>query len=197
MESPAPSPIRQIIFWQSRNHPWFLHNLAISDISNLWIAGIEIQMRVFRVFVEIRKWERMMRLTFGMSVLLLTAACGDGSSNKNASADNSTSDRSIATVVAPTPENIALAQDLVPDSPELAAKYDRSCRTCHSLADAKAPLTGHAEDWQARLAGKEPETVLANIRNGLNAMPPMGLCNDCSDAELVDLTHFMAGTKTQ
>lgn len=130
-------------------------------------------------------------LIYGL--ILTTTACSGESGSSNAEPAES----DIGEIVAATAEDIALAQTLVPEDPVLAVKYDRSCRTCHSLVDAKAPLTGHVADWRTRLDGKEPEIVLANIKNGLNAMPPMGLCNDCSDDELIALTDFMSGSSDQ
>lgn len=130
-------------------------------------------------------------LIYGL--ILATTACSGESDSSNAEPAES----NIGEIVAATAGDIALAQNLIPEDAALAAKYDRSCRTCHSLVDAKAPLTGHAADWRVRLDGKEPEIVLANIKNGLNAMPPMGLCNDCSDDELIALTDFMSGSSNQ
>ncbi|MEP0216790.1 MAG: c-type cytochrome [Parasphingorhabdus sp.] len=130
-------------------------------------------------------------LIYGL--ILATTAC----SGENGKSDAGQTQTSKNETITATAEDIALAQTLVPDDPALAAKYDRSCRTCHSLVDAKAPLTGHVPDWRVRLDGKASEIVLANIKNGLNAMPPMGLCNDCSDDELIALTDFMSGDSSQ
>jgi len=116
--------------------------------------------------------------------LLLLAACGrqdaEGSSDTVANA-------------APGATNIAKAVDLVPADAMLAAKYDRSCRSCHSTPDAAAPLTGHEAAWDIRFSARGADGLLASTKSGLNAMPPMGLCNDCTDDELTQLTSFMAG----
>lgn len=131
-----------------------------------------------------------MRNQYCLGLLLVATACSSGrDDNQDAPAETGMSE-----AIAATAEDIALAQTLVPEDPALAAKYDRSCRTCHSLVDAQAPLTGHRADWRHRLDAREAEIVLANIKNGLNAMPPMGLCNDCSDVELIALTDFMSGS---
>lgn len=92
----------------------------------------------------------------------------------------------------PAPARIAFAETAMPDDPRLAAIYDRSCRSCHSLADAGAPLTGHREAWQARLEGRSLEELIEATRTGVRGMPARGLCNDCSDEDFGALIEFMA-----
>jgi cytochrome c5 len=60
--------------------------------------------------------------------------------------------------------------------------YTAKCASCHAVGVAGAPKFGTSE-WTDR-AGKGMETLLANAINGINAMPPKGLCADCSDEEL-------------
>ena len=74
------------------------------------------------------------------------------------------------------------------DAPE---KYQRSCFACHSTGTANAPMTGDAEAWKPRLE-KGMDTLLASIKNGMGAMPPTGLCAECTDEELVALIEYMA-----
>ena len=83
------------------------------------------------------------------------------------------------------------ARDAVPADPALAALYERSCRTCHSHEEAKAPLTGFAPHWAPRLAQGMP-TLLTHVRDGLNGMPARGYCNDCTDASYEALIRFMS-----
>jgi cytochrome c5 len=92
--------------------------------------------------------------------------------------------------VPPTDADVLAAERLRPVRPELAALYERSCLACHGVRSA-APLTGHAPSWQARLQ-QGPDVLLAHTREGLRGMPAMGLCPDCSDAELQDLITFMS-----
>jgi cytochrome c5 len=54
---------------------------------------------------------------------------------------------------------------------------------CHATGAAGAPKTGDAAAWAPRIAAGM-DSLLANATNGLNAMPPMGLCMSCSQAEL-------------
>lgn len=92
---------------------------------------------------------------------------------------------------APSAAEIAQAASLRPADARLAAVYERSCLNCHGRLESAAPLTGLARAWEPRLAKGMP-SLLASAKNGLGAMPAMGLCPDCSDAELNDLIAFMA-----
>jgi cytochrome c5 len=64
-----------------------------------------------------------------------------------------------------------------------AILYDTYCASCHSGGWQGAPVANDAAEWGPRLE-KGRDTVFSNVKNGLNAMPPMGTCNDCTDAEL-------------
>lgn len=94
-------------------------------------------------------------------------------------------------VPSPTPEAVSAAEKAQPATSELAAIYDRSCRSCHAVEGSGAPLTGHGAAWAPRLA-KGREVWLGSIKRGLGAMPPMGLCADCDDETLTALVRFMA-----
>ncbi|MEO9598949.1 c-type cytochrome [Parasphingorhabdus sp.] len=121
-------------------------------------------------------------------LVLMTAACGQQDTEEAGG-----SSQSFAQDITPSTADIKIAQDSMPADAAIAAKYDRSCRTCHSMVDAMAPLTKHEAAWQVRYAEKSMDDLLLSTKDGLNAMPPMGLCNDCSDAEFTALIDFMAG----
>ena len=70
-------------------------------------------------------------------------------------------------------------------------KYGKSCVVCHDAGVAGAPKTGAPGEWEPRMA-KGMDALLASVKNGLNAMPPMGMCFDCSDEEYINLIKFMA-----
>ncbi|MDG1065308.1 MAG: c-type cytochrome [Luminiphilus sp.] len=70
-------------------------------------------------------------------------------------------------------------------------KYGRSCAMCHVSGAAGAPKTGDARAWEPRLA-KGMDALLESVKKGLNAMPPTGLCSDCSDEEYRELISYMA-----
>lgn len=57
------------------------------------------------------------------------------------------------------------------------------CNVCHATGWNGAPINGDHSAWQARL-GKGMDALLHNARQGLNTMPPMGTCSDCTEAEL-------------
>lgn len=70
-------------------------------------------------------------------------------------------------------------------------KYNKSCSVCHATGAANAPKTGDAAAWEPRLA-KGIDTLVQSINNGLNAMPPKGMCFDCSDEDYKALIQYMA-----
>jgi cytochrome c5 len=71
------------------------------------------------------------------------------------------------------------------------AKYDKSCKICHATGAAGAPMTGDTAAWESRLA-KGMEALLVSVNQGLNAMPPKGMCFDCSDADYTALIEYMS-----
>lgn len=71
------------------------------------------------------------------------------------------------------------------------AKYDKSCKVCHATGAAGAPKTGDAEAWAPHLA-KGMDTMMNSVHNGLNAMPPKGMCFDCSDEDYKALIEYMS-----
>lgn len=61
--------------------------------------------------------------------------------------------------------------------------YRDFCAVCHSGGWQGAPIANEANEWTERVnAGAE--AMFKNAKQGLNAMPPMGTCMDCSDEEL-------------
>jgi len=71
------------------------------------------------------------------------------------------------------------------------AKYEKSCKVCHANGAAGAPKTGDAAAWEPRMA-KGMDVLLVSVNNGLNAMPPKGMCFDCTDADYTALIEYMA-----
>lgn len=70
-------------------------------------------------------------------------------------------------------------------------KYNKSCAVCHNAGVAGAPKTGDAQAWAPKLE-KDMATLVQSVKNGLNAMPPKGMCFDCTDAEYEALITYMA-----
>ena len=77
---------------------------------------------------------------------------------------------------------------------EAPAKYNTYCMACHGFGAAGAPITGNKEAWASRVA-QGMDTLVASAKAGKGAMPPMGLCADCSDDELKELITFMSTAK--
>ena len=70
-------------------------------------------------------------------------------------------------------------------------KYNKSCAVCHASGAANAPKTGDAAAWEPRMA-KGMDTLVQSVQNGLNAMPPKGMCFDCSDEDYKAMILYMA-----
>jgi len=68
--------------------------------------------------------------------------------------------------------------------------YNTNCVACHGTGAAGAPKLGDAAAWAPRIAAGM-DSMLANATNGLKAMPPMGLCMTCSEAELLGAVEYM------
>ena len=68
--------------------------------------------------------------------------------------------------------------------------YSKSCTFCHATGVAGAPKKGDTAAWEARLANGV-DTAIASIKSGKGAMPPKGLCNDCTDDQFKSLIDFM------
>lgn len=79
----------------------------------------------------------------------------------------------------------ALAQD------DVQKRYQKSCAVCHANGSANAPKTGNAEEWQPRLE-KGMEALVKSVENGLNAMPPKGMCFDCTAEDYEALILLMS-----
>ncbi len=68
--------------------------------------------------------------------------------------------------------------------------YNAKCFVCHAQGVANAPKFGDAAAWKPRI-DKGMDALLATAKSGINAMPPMGTCMDCSDNEMKAAIQFM------
>jgi cytochrome c5 len=68
--------------------------------------------------------------------------------------------------------------------------YQANCVACHGTGVAGAPKLGDAAAWAPRIA-KGMDALLKSATNGLNAMPPKGLCMACSEDELKGTIQYM------
>ncbi len=69
-------------------------------------------------------------------------------------------------------------------------KYNKTCAACHATGAAGAPKTGVEADWTARME-KGMDTLVASVTDGLNAMPPKGMCYDCSAEDYQAMIEYM------
>ena len=67
---------------------------------------------------------------------------------------------------------------------------NNTCNICHTAGVAGAPKLDDKEAWASRLE-KGDDALLATVKQGLNGMPPMGSCMDCTDEELATLIGLM------
>ena len=63
------------------------------------------------------------------------------------------------------------------------AILNQYCNVCHLTGWNGAPLSGEPSDWQPRLTTGF-DSLFKNAKQGINNMPPMATCTDCTDAEL-------------
>lgn len=76
----------------------------------------------------------------------------------------------------------------------VADRYNKACTFCHAAGVSNAPKTFDAEAWKPRLA-KGMDKLVGSVKSGLNAMPPKGMCADCSDADYKALITYMSTPK--
>lgn len=77
---------------------------------------------------------------------------------------------------------------------DLETLYNQTCIACHGTGAAGAPKTGDMAAWKPRME-KGMDTLLTNTKTGINAMPPKGMCMDCTDDEYRALIELMASPK--
>lgn len=71
------------------------------------------------------------------------------------------------------------------------AVYARACTACHNGQLPTAPKRGDKVAWEPRLA-KGMDALVLSVTNGLNAMPPRGLCMDCSAEDYQAVIKLMS-----
>ena len=84
--------------------------------------------------------------------------------------------------------------EAVTDS-DVLAKWQRSCALCHVAGQGGAPRMGDSEAWASRLS-QGNDRLLQNTVEGLNRMPPLGYCMDCSEEDFIAMIHMMAGPES-
>ncbi|MFQ3236386.1 MAG: cytochrome c5 [Paraglaciecola sp.] len=83
------------------------------------------------------------------------------------------------------------AQIAVASGPRSGADvYNKACVACHSSGVLGAPKFQDAGEWSPRLE-KGFDVVWQNAIVGINAMPAMGACGDCSDEDIKVAIEYM------
>ncbi|MFT5235263.1 MAG: cytochrome c5 [Shewanella sp.] len=71
------------------------------------------------------------------------------------------------------------------------AVYDKACQVCHSMGIAGAPKAHDAAAWAPRLA-LGLDALVSTVKTGKGAMPPGGMCTDCTDEDYKNAIDFMS-----
>lgn len=80
--------------------------------------------------------------------------------------------------------NVQAAQD-----PE--AVFNKSCGMCHNGQLPQAPKKGDVAAWEPRLE-QGMDVMVKHVTEGFNAMPPRGLCMDCTSEDYVAVIEYMS-----
>ena len=72
------------------------------------------------------------------------------------------------------------------------AVYHEYCYICHGTGMSDVPQFGDVKHWEAR-AEKGMDALYNAALYGLNAMPPMGLCDECGEAQIKSAVDYMVG----
>jgi cytochrome c5 len=68
--------------------------------------------------------------------------------------------------------------------------FSKHCTMCHSTGAAGAPVFGNKKDWAPHIA-KGLKTLYHSALHGFQAMPPRGMCTECTDAEIEATVRYM------
>lgn len=110
---------------------------------------------------------------------LFSLACGQAEAPATSNVSANTTQTSVE-------ENVA-AESVHPGE----QIYQNYCFSCHTPGLSGAPKTGDAEAWAPRIA-KGPDLLLSTTIEGIPpAMPPRGMCFDCSDKDLAAAIDYM------
>ena len=71
------------------------------------------------------------------------------------------------------------------------AVYDKACQVCHSMGIAGAPKAHDAAAWAPRLE-LGLDALVSTIKTGKGAMPPGGMCTDCTDEDYKNAIDYMS-----
>lgn len=95
---------------------------------------------------------------------------------------------------APSAQEASAAASAPLADARLASLYERACANCHEVAGTGAPRRGDRAAWGPREAAGAAALV-ASVRQGKGAMPPMGWCPECTDEDFATLVAHLRGVK--
>jgi len=110
---------------------------------------------------------------------LLTLACGQAEAPP---ASTGSADTTLAEV-----EESVAAKPVHPGE----KTYQNYCFSCHTPGLSGAPKTGDVEAWAPRIAKGADLLLVTTIEGIPPAMPPRGMCFDCSDEDLAAAIDYM------
>jgi cytochrome c5 len=148
------------------------------------------------LYVKAFKHAAITSLTAGFVALSLTAITANADHNSDHSIIERISKVGSLCVEGQECKAPVAAAAPVASGPRSGADvYNTACAACHGTGAAGAPKMGDTAAWGPRI-NKGLDTLLANAINGINGMPPRGLCMDCSDDELKEaVEHMVNGSK--
>jgi cytochrome c5 len=68
----------------------------------------------------------------------------------------------------------------------------KACGICHASGVAGAPKTGDTAAWKPRM-DKGMDQMVESVVKGMGAMPPRGMCADCSTDDYKAIIKRMSG----
>ena len=74
---------------------------------------------------------------------------------------------------------------------DIEKTFQKTCGICHVAGVAGAPKMGDNRAWAPRLT-QGVDVLVGSVVNGKGAMPPKGLCADCSKNDYKALIRYMS-----
>jgi len=92
---------------------------------------------------------------------------------------------SMSFVLVAIASNVALAEERSGDR-----VFNSYCVACHMSGVANAPKLGNKADWLPHIE-KGMDSMMQSAIEGVGAMPPRGMCSNCSDNEIQSAIQYM------
>lgn len=75
--------------------------------------------------------------------------------------------------------------------------YEQYCAMCHNTGMANAPRRDDTAHWTARVEEAGLNAIVTNAINGINAMPPRGMCATCTDEQIGEVVQYLSGASAE